>query len=229
MSASAGDDVPTKQEIEQILYDPQLVKTEAGSDLAWKYLQYVHGADPTKYGFKDQAEFDQWRDKVKRDLALSNDPPVDLKEKHTNSDVYASYSHAKDIYDQSQANGRQADKKAADGAKGKLDEIAGRASATNAGANTSDEILDLGNAGMRTFDVFVPLFNRAVAAVGTYQPANKDDLYRLYNEQRKIPFTKFVAGADEFTKLKTAVADSSNDVKGRLATDLANWQGGAAD
>jgi hypothetical protein len=229
VSASAGDDVPSKQEIEQILYDPQLMKTQAGSDLAWKYLQYVDDEDPTQYGFKDQAEFDQWRDKVKRDLALSNDPPEDVEDNHDEDDVYDSYSHAKDIYDQSQENGRQADKKAADDAKGKLDEMAGRASATNAGANTSDEILDLGNAGMRTFDVFVPLFNRAVAAVGTYQPANKDDLYKLYNEQRKIPFTKFVAGADEFTKLKTAVADSSNDVKGQLATDLANWQGGASD
>lgn len=230
MSASAGDDVPSKQEIEQILYDPQLLKTQAGSDLAWKYLEYVDDEDdPTQYGFKDQAEFEQWRDKVKRDLALSEDPPEDAEDDHDESDVYSAYSHAKDIYDQSQANGRQADKKAADDAKGKLDGMAGRASATNAGANTSDEILDLGQAGMRTFDVFVPLFDRAVAAVGTYQPANKDDLYKLYNEQRKIPFTKFVAGADEFTRLKAAVTDSSNDVKGQLATDLANWQGGAAD
>ncbi|HEY2058831.1 MAG TPA: hypothetical protein VGH57_10730 [Amycolatopsis sp.] len=240
MSASAGDDAPSKQEVDQLIYSPGLAKTDTGRDLALQYLDYVEDEDPTKYGFKDRDEFNQWRDKLKQDFSISEGdinannfvggftsdiPGVSSLEQ----DVYSAYSNAKAVYDQNQEGSRQADKKAADDAKGKLDEMAGRASATNAGANTSDEILDLGNAGMRTFDVFVPLFNRAVAAVGMYQPANKDDLYKLYNEQRKIPFTKFVAGADEFTKLKTAVADSSNDVKGQLATDLANWQGGAAD
>ncbi|QRP45348.1 hypothetical protein [Amycolatopsis sp. FDAARGOS 1241] len=227
MSASAGDDVPTKQEIEQILYDPQLAKTQAGSDLAWKYLRYVDDEDPTQYGFKDRAEFEQWRDKVKRDLALSNDPPEDLE--YGEDDVYDSYSHAKDIYDQSQANARAADKKAADDAKGKLDEQAGRASKTNAGANTSDEILNLGLPGMKTFDIWVPLFNRAVAVVGTYQPADKDDLYKRYDEQRKIPFTKFMTGADEFRALSGAVVNASTDVEGQLSTNLADWQGDAAD
>jgi hypothetical protein len=240
MSASAGDDAPSKQEVDQLIYSPGLAKTDTGRDLALQYLDYVEDEDPTKYGFKDRDEFNQWRDKLKQDFSISEGdinannfvggftsdiPGVSSLEQ----DVYSAYSNAKAVYDQNQEGSRQADKKAADDAKGKLDEMAGRASATNAGANTSDEILDLGNAGMRTFDVFVPLFNRAVAAVGTYPPASKDDLYKLYNEQRKIPFTKFVAGADEFTKLKTAVADSSNDVKGQLATDLANWQGGAAD
>ncbi|MFI5606048.1 hypothetical protein [Amycolatopsis sp. NPDC051903] len=229
MSADVGDDVPTRQEVEQMLYDPDLGKTQAGTDLAWKYLGYLDDHDPTKYGFKDEHEFEQWRDRIKRDLGLSADPPQDAEDNHGNGDVKDAYSQAKQTYDKHEADARAADKKAADDARGKLDEQADKASQTNAGANTSDEILDLGRPGMKTFDTWVPLFNRAVAVVGTYQPASTDELYKLYNEQRKIPFTKFMAGADEFTALSGAIVNASTDVEGQLSTNLADWQGDAAD
>ncbi|MEV0065262.1 hypothetical protein [Amycolatopsis sp. NPDC050768] len=229
MSADKGDDVPSRQEVEEILYDNGLGKTQAGTDLAWKYIKYVEDNDPTKYGFKDEHEFEQWRDRVKNDMALSADPPEDADDNHDNDDVYAAYSQANGIHQKNQEDARAADKKAADDAKGKLDAQAGKASATNAGVNTSDEILDLGLPGMKTFDIWVPLFNRAVALVGTYQPANRNDLYKLYDEQRKIPFTKFMTGADEFTALSGAVVNASTDVEGQLSTNLADWQGSAAD
>ncbi|WP_020662757.1 hypothetical protein [Amycolatopsis benzoatilytica] len=227
MSASARDDVPTKQEIEQMLADPSLAKTQAGTDLAWKYLEYIDDHDPTQYGFRDQHEFEQWRDNVKRDMAMSGERPTDIP--LGESAVKKAYSQAKDIYDKSQTDGRAKGKKDAEDAKAKLDEQAAKASKTDAGAGTSDEILDLGLPGMRsTFDVFIPLYNRAAQAVG-FQPVNKDDIYKLYDEQRKIPFTKFMAGADEFAKLAGAVTDASTDVAGQLSVHLADWHGAAAD
>ncbi|RJQ76965.1 hypothetical protein [Amycolatopsis panacis] len=228
MSASAGDNIPSKQEVQEIIYDPRLVGNDTGRDLALRYLDYVEDvSDPSRYGFKDKEDFNHWRDMLKDKFHISEG---DVNRADSDSStVENAYNNAKALYDKGQEDDRKADKKAADDAKSKLDDQGSRASKTDAGAGSSDEILDLGKAGMRTFDVFVPLFNRAVAVVGTYQPANKDDLYKLYDEQRKIPFTKFSAGADEFTALATAVRNASANVTGELQTDLANWEGSAAE
>ncbi|MBB4686418.1 WXG100 family type VII secretion target [Amycolatopsis jiangsuensis] len=227
MSATADDNVPSKQEVQQIIFDPRLVGNDTGRDLALRYLDYVEDEDPAEYGFTDREDFNHWRDMLKDKFHIS-EGDVNSADGYE-SDVENAYNNAKAVYDKGQEDDRKADKKAADDAKSKLDVQAGRASKTDAGAGTSDEILDLGKAGMRTFDVFVPLFNRAVAVVGTYQAANKDDLYRLYDEQRKIPFTKFSAGADEFTALAGAVTTSSTNVTGELSSTLVDWQGSAAD
>lgn len=241
MTAKEEDALPTREEVEQICAVPdQRIAWDVKRDLALQYLDYIEDEDPEECGFKDEAERNAFRDKMKQEMKISEGDinannfvggmtsSVNPWGDNLEDDIQQAYSKAKDAYDKVREEDRQGDQKAVSDGKAALDNISYKASATNPGAGSSDEILDTGLSGMKCFDIFMPLYNRAVAKVGG-APGDLGEIKRHYDEQRKIPFAKFSVGADEFTKLKDSVASSLADVSGELNSSLASWQGAASE
>ncbi|MER7858102.1 hypothetical protein ABTX61_03280 [Amycolatopsis japonica] len=239
MTAQEEDDLPTRAEVEQIINDER-IPWDVRRDLALQYIDYIEDEDPDEVGFASDEDKNGFRDAVKAQMKISegdlngnnfwggmlSDIPVinSLEES-----VQVAYGNAKGYVDKFAEEGRQANQKANADARAGLDQMASKATATNPAAETSDQILDFGKASFQNIETFVPLYNRSVAAVHSGAPADVNQLRELYDQQRKIPFGKFAAGADEFTKLKEAVATSSGDVSGEMNKNLGGWEGAAAD
>ncbi|WP_410650164.1 hypothetical protein [Amycolatopsis sp. cmx-4-54] len=239
MTAQEEDDLPTRAEVEQIINDTR-IPWDVRRDLALQYIDYIEDEDPDEVGFASDEDKNGFRDAVKAQMKISegdlngnnfwggmlSDIPVinSLEES-----VQVAYGNAKGYVDKFAEEGRQANQKANADARAGLDQMASKATATNPAAETSDQILDFGKASFQNIEIFVPLYNRSVAAVRSGAPADINQLRELYDQQRKIPFGKFAAGADEFTKLKEAVASSSGDVSGEMNKNLGGWEGAAAD
>ncbi|HET6289811.1 MAG TPA: hypothetical protein VFG15_24090 [Amycolatopsis sp.] len=239
MTAQEEDDLPTRAEVEQIINDER-IPWDVRRDLALQYLDYIEDEDPDEVGFAGDEDKNGFRDAVKAQMKISEG---DLNGNNfwggmlsdvqvinsLEESVQVAYGNAKGYVDKLAEEGRQANQKANADARAGLDQMAAKASATNPAAETSDQILDFGKPSFRNIEIFVPLYNRSVAAVRSGAPADLNQLRELYDQQRKIPFGKFAAGADEFTKLKEAVATSSGDVSGEMKKNLGGWEGAAAD
>ena len=221
-----GTDIPSRQEAEQLLDDPN-PRGEIQRGFALRYLDYVE-EDPTAYGFRDEADFNAFKEKYKERLSIS-DGDLFRSVAGAEDDVRLFYTKAKEDHDQLRADARQGDRDAVNGGASALEAVRGRSSETDPGAANSNEILDAGVSGLRAFDVWLPLYNRAVALNGGGAAVTIEEIYRLYDEQRDIPFDKFGAGAGEFEALRDAIASSSADVAGRLQSTFSSWEGAAAD
>jgi hypothetical protein len=239
VTAKEEDELPSREEVEQIVHDER-VPWDVRRDLALKYIDYVEDEDPDECGFTGEADRNGFRDAMKAKLKISEGDlnfnnlaggmtsSINPWGSSLEQDVHQAYTTAKDSYDKIREGDRQADQKSVSDGKAVLAEISNKASAMNAGTANSDTILDSGLSGLKSFDIFVPLYNRAVAKVGG-TPGDIAEIHRLYDQERHIPFAKFAIGADEFTKLKESVASSSAEVSGRLNNSLSGWQGAAAD
>ncbi|KFU83050.1 hypothetical protein SAMN04489729_4107 [Amycolatopsis lurida] len=239
MTAQEEDDLPTRAEVEQIINDTR-IPWDVRRDLALQYIDYIEDEDPDEVGFASDEDKNGFRDAVKAQMKISEG---DLNGNNfwggmlsdtqlinsLEDSVQVAYGNAKGYVDKFAEDERQANQKANADARTGLDQMASKASATNPAAETSDQILDFGKPSFRNIEIFVPLYNRSVAAVRSGTPADINQLRELYDQQRKIPFGKFAAGADEFTKLKEAVATSSADVSGEMKKNLGGWEGAAAD
>ncbi|HEV7977125.1 hypothetical protein [Amycolatopsis sp.] len=226
---NSGEDIPSRQEVDQILNDPN-VGMDVKRQLALEYIDYVEDVDnPSDAGFADEADRNGYRDYLK---SLHGDW-IDEGDINGNNggldDVKAAYTEAKTEFDKGQEKGRQGDRAAVNAGAEALQKIAGQASATNPGAATSDEILNSGAASLRVFEVFLPLVARGLAVSGGGVAIQFAEIKRLYFEQSGIPFTKFKAQADEFTAVNGAIVNSANDVSGKLRGSLDGWEGAAAD
>jgi hypothetical protein len=223
-----GQDVPSRQEVMQILNDPN-VGMAVKRQLALEYVDYVEDESPESCGFTNEADRNGFRDYLK---SLHNDWITEGDIDGNNgglSDVRDAYKEAKDEYDKSQEKGRRSDRDALNGGAAALQNITDQSSDTNPGAPTSDDILNTGVSALKVFEVFLPLVSRAVAVNGGGAVIQFGEIQRLYFEQKGIPFTKFKAEADEFTALHGAIVNSANDVAGKLRGSLADWEGAAAD
>lgn len=239
MTAKEEDDLPTRAEVEQIINDER-IPWDVRRDLALQYLDYIEDEDPDEVGFASDEDKNGFRDAVKSQMKISEGDingnnfwggmlsDTQLVNSLEDS-VQVAYGNAKGYVDKFAEEGRQANQKANADARAGLDQMAAKASPTNPAAETSDQILDFGNPSFHNIEIFVPLYNRSVAVVGGGTPADTKQLRELYDQQRKIPFGKFAAGADEFTKLRDAVATSSGDVSGEMKKNLGGWEGAAAD
>ncbi len=239
MTAKEEDDLPTRAEVEQIINDER-IPWDVRRDLALQYLDYIEDEDPDEVGFSSDEDKNGFRDAVKAQMKISEG---DLNGNNfwggmlsdtqlinsLEDSVQVAYGNAKGHVDKLAEEDRQANQKANADARAGLDQMASKASATNPAAETSDQILDFGKPSFRNIEIFVPLYNRSVAVVGGGGPADVNQLRELYDQQRKIPFGKFAAGADEFTKLRDAVATSSGDVSGEMKKNLGGWEGASAD
>ncbi|MFK0243670.1 hypothetical protein ACIQUM_03160 [Amycolatopsis azurea] len=239
MTAKEEDDLPTRAEVEQIINDER-IPWDVRRDLALQYIDYIEDEDPDEVGFASDEDKNGFRDAVKAQMKISEG---DLNGNNVwggmlsdtqlinslEDSVQVAYGNAKGYVDKFAAEDRQTNQKANTDARAGLDQMASKASATNPAAETSDQILDFGKPSFHNIEIFVPLYNRSVAVVGGGTAADINQLRELYDQQRKIPFGKFAAGADEFTKLKDAVATSSGDVSGEMKKNLGGWEGAAAD
>lgn len=221
-----GSDIPSRHEAEQLLDDPN-PRGEIQRGFALRYLDYVE-EDPRAYGFRDEADFDQFKEKYKERLSISDGDMV-RNLAGAEDDVKYYYAKAKEDHDQLRADLRHGDRDAVNCGASALEAVRGRSSETSPGTANSNEILDAGLSGLRAFDVWLPLYNRSLGVTGGGAAVPIDEIYRLYDEQRDIPFDKFEAGAGEFATLRAAVADSSDDVAAKLQINLSSWQGTAAD
>ncbi|SFB31570.1 hypothetical protein SAMN05216266_10880 [Amycolatopsis marina] len=227
--AAVGDgaaDIPSRQEVEQLLDDPN-PRGEIQRGFALRYLDYVE-EDPTAYGFRDEADFHAFKEKYKERLSIS-DGDLFRSLAGAEDDVQYYYTKAKEDHDKIRADARQGDRDAVNGGASALEAIRGRSSEANPGAANSNEILDAGLSGLRAFDVWLPLYNRSLAIIGGGAAVPLEEIYRLYDEQRDIPFDKFDAGAGELATLRDAIDGSSAEVEGKLQSAFSTWEGAAAD
>lgn len=239
MTAKEEDDLPTRAEVEQIINDER-IPWDVRRDLALQYIDYIEDEDPDEVGFASDEDKNGFRNAIKSQMKISEGDingnnfwggmlsDTQLINSLEDS-VQVAYGNAKGYVDKFAEEGRQANQKANADARAGLDQMASKATDTNPAAETSDQILDFGNPSFKNIEIFVPLYNRSVAVVRGGSPADSKQLRELYDQQRKIPFGKFAAGADEFTKLRDAVATSSGDVSGEMKKNLGGWEGAAAD
>ncbi|MBB5954900.1 uncharacterized protein YukE [Saccharothrix tamanrassetensis] len=102
--------------------------------------------------------------------------------------------------------------------------------ASGSGTKTSDELLDAGQAGLKVFEKFMPVWNnRPGDCLGS--TSNLDfggQIQTPYNEQRGMNFQKLLMEADEFSTAKSKIDEMKSDVDGKLKTLYGEWEGKAA-
>lgn len=228
MSAADETEIPSYREVEQIVAD-EGIDFDTRRGLMLRYLDYVEDEDVTAYGFRDEDHFEDFKERYMSSDTMKISTGDLVWEHSSEGDVEEDYTKAKAAYDRNRDGDRQRDRDAVSDGKGELEAIKGKSSSTEAGAENSNAILDTGVASLRVFDTFIPLYNRALGLVGGGAGAEVAEIYRLYDEQRDIPFGTFKAAEAEFTTVKEAVAESAEDVAGGLKSTLSAWEGAAAD
>ncbi|WP_037314758.1 hypothetical protein [Amycolatopsis orientalis] len=228
VGGDTGHDIPSRAEVEKILNDPNIDR-DTKRELALNYIDYIEDESPESCGFASEEERNRFRDHIKSmngdwitegDLNF-NDGSLD--------EVQKAYKTAHEKYDANQAAGRQGDRDALNKDAAKTQEIAGRATETDPGCANSNDIMVPGLSGFKVYEIFHPLYVRALGLAGGGAAVSLGELQRLYHEQDNIPFNLFKASADELTAVGTAVAGSAQDVSGKLGNSLGTWEGPAAD
>ncbi|WP_414935905.1 hypothetical protein [Amycolatopsis sp. cmx-11-51] len=228
VGGDTGHDIPSRAEVEKILNDPNIDR-DTKRELALNYIDYIEDESPESCGFASEADRNGFRDYLK---SMNGDW---ITESDINSndgyleDVQTAYKTAHEKYDANQAAGRQGERDALNKDAAKTQEIAGRATETDPGCANSNDIMVPGLSGFKVYEIFHPLYVRALSFAGGGAAIALGELQRLYHEQDNIPFTLFKASADELTALGTAVSGSSEDVSGKLGNSLGTWEGPAAD
>ncbi|MFD5091126.1 WXG100 family type VII secretion target [Amycolatopsis thailandensis] len=228
VGGDTGHDIPSRAEVEKILNDPNIDR-DTKRELALNYLDYIEDESPESCGFASEADRNGFRDYVK---SMNGDwiTESDLNDNYAPIDeVKKSYKAAHEKYDANQAAGRQGDRDALNKDAAKTQEIAGRATETDPGCANSNDIMVPGLSGFKVYEIFHPIYVRALSLAGGGAAVALTELQRLYHEQDNIPFNLFKASADELTAVGTAIAGSAQDVSGKLGNSLGTWEGAAAD
>ncbi|UMP02126.1 hypothetical protein [Amycolatopsis sp. EV170708-02-1] len=228
VGGDTGHDIPSRAEVEKILNDPNIDR-DTKRELALNYIDYIEDETPESCGFASEAERNGFRDYIKSmngdwitesDIG-SNDAYLE--------DVQKAYKTAHEKYDANQAAGRQGDRDALNKDAAKTQEIAGRATETDPGCANSNDIMVPGLSGFKVYEIFHPLYVRALGLAGGGAAISLAELQRLYHEQDNIPFNLFKTSAEELTAVGTAVTGSAQDVSGKLGNSLGTWEGAAAE
>ncbi|MFE6614123.1 WXG100 family type VII secretion target [Amycolatopsis sp. NPDC057786] len=228
VGGDTGHDIPSRAEVEKILNDPNIDR-DTKRELALNYIDYIEDETPESCGFASEAERNGFRDHIKSmngdwitegDLNVNDGSLVE---------VQAAYKTAHEKYDANQAAGRQGDRDALNRDAAKTQEIAGRATETDPGCANSNDIMVPGLSGFKVYEIFHPLYVRALGLAGGGAAVSLSELQRLYHEQDNIPFNLFKTSAEELTAVGTAVTGSAQDVSGKLGNSLGTWEGAAAE
>ncbi|WP_409489766.1 hypothetical protein [Amycolatopsis sp. cmx-11-12] len=228
VGGDVGHDIPSRAEVEKILNDPNIDR-DTKRELALNYIDYIEDESPESCGFASEADRNGFRDHIK---SMNGDwiTESDIGDNDGYlEDVQAAYKTAHEKYDANQAAGRQGDRDALNKDAAKTQEIAGRATETDPGCANSNDIMVPGLSGFKVYEIFHPLYVRALGLAGGGAAVSLGELQRLYHEQDNIPFNLFKASADELTAVNTAIAGSAQDVSGKLGNSLGTWEGAAAD
>lgn len=228
VGGDVGHDIPSRAEVEKILNDPNIDR-DTKRELALNYIDYIEDESPESCGFASEADRNGFRDYIK---SMNGDwiTESDIGDNDGYlEDVQAAYKTAHEKYDANQAAGRQGDRDALNKDAAKTQEIAGRATETDPGCANSNDIMVPGLSGFKVYEIFHPLYVRALGLAGGGAAVSLGELQRLYHEQDNIPFNLFKASADELTAVNTAIAGSAQDVSGKLGNSLGTWEGTAAD
>ncbi|AGM03300.1 hypothetical protein [Amycolatopsis keratiniphila] len=228
VGGGGGHDIPSRAEVEKILNDPNIDR-DTKRELALNYIDYIEDETPESCGFASEAERNGFRDYIKSmngDWITEGDLNVN---DGSLGEVQAAYKTAQEKYDANQAAGRQGDRDALNKDAAKTQEIGGRATETDPGCANSNDIMVPGLSGFKVYEIFHPLYVRALSLAGGGAAISLGELQRLYHEQDNIPFNLFKASADELTAVGTAIAGSAQDVSGKLGNSLGTWEGPAAE
>ncbi|GLZ30472.1 hypothetical protein Lesp02_26610 [Lentzea sp. NBRC 105346] len=95
---------------------------------------------------------------------------------------------------------------------------------------TSDELLDAGAPGLRFFEKFIPVYQKAAPVCGHngQAPDLKGYIYKNYDEVREIDFGKFREDADKIHKATETLDNHENEMT-RAWGQLGSWEGDAAN
>jgi hypothetical protein len=228
VGGDTGHDIPSRAEVEKILNDPNIDR-DTKRELALNYIDYIEDETPESCGFASEDERNRFRDYIK---SMNGDwiTESDIGDNTAYlEDVQAAYKTAHEKYDANQAAGRQGDRDALNKDAAKTQEIAGRATETDPGCANSNDIMVPGLSGFKVYEIFHPLYVRALSLAGGGAAVSLGELQRLYHEQDNIPFNLFKASADELAAVGTAITGSAQDVSGKLGNSLGTWEGAAAD
>ncbi|MGY6656341.1 hypothetical protein ACXIZN_29650 [Amycolatopsis sp. TRM77291] len=228
VGGDTGHDIPSRAEVEKILNDPNIDR-DTKRELALNYIDYIEDETPESCGFASEAERNGFRDYIK---SMNGDWITESDIGDNNAyleDVQAAYKTAHEKYDANQATGRQGDRDALNRDAAKTQEIAGRATETDPGCANSNDIMVPGLSGFKVYEIFHPLYVRALGLAGGGAAVSLAELQRLYHEQDNIPFNLFKTSAEELTAVGTAVTGSAQDVSGKLGNSLGTWEGAAAE
>ncbi|MBE1581582.1 hypothetical protein ACFORH_22530 [Amycolatopsis roodepoortensis] len=228
VGGDTGHDIPSRAEVEKILNDPNIDR-DTKRELALNYIDYIEDETPESCGFASEAERNGFRDYIK---SMNGDWITESDIGDNNAyleDVKAAYKTAHEKYDANQAAGRQGDRDALNRDAAKTQEIAGRATETDPGCANSNDIMVPGLSGFKVYEIFHPLYVRALGLAGGGAAVSLAELQRLYHEQDNIPFNLFKTSAEELTAVGTAVTGSAQDVSGKLGNSLGTWEGAAAE
>lgn len=228
MSAESETEIPSYHEVEEILADDK-IDFDTRRALALEYLDYVEEEDVTEYGFRDEAHFQEFREKYMSSETLKISDGDIAWNDAGESYIEDTYAKAKEAFDRNRDADRQGSRDAVNKGSSDLEAIKGKTSSTEPGAENSNAILDTGAPSLKCFEIFIPRYNRALGLAGGGGGMDTAEIRRFYDEQRDIPFGKFKAGAAEFSTVKDAVSKSSTDVSGGLKPTLSAWEGSAAD
>lgn len=139
-----------------------------------------------------------------------------------------------DAQDAAEAN-KKNDKNISD-SQNRLDDIeksANKGDVGGSGVNNSNEILDQGAAALKYMSDFLPLYEKVGSSFkgGDQAKAVSEmkKIYVRYDEQRDIPFDKFVDESEKVKKTADTARDSSADMGNQLSGLFEHWSGKAAE
>ena len=210
--------LPTIQEVQQIVDDPQIAD-DTKRELLTQYFDAIDGQDPVHYGFSND---DQRKQLLEQYQDRFDFTPLDLR---NGPYAYEAYSKAQGQHDAHLDAAREAAKRAVDDGGSRLDGMKG--SETSPGAGNSNELLDAGAAGLDTFRTWLPVYRkaRAIVAPDLADYRFEQDVLERYDEQRDIPFDKFLAGAGEIVQVREAVVDAAPTQNQAMQNLFGQWEG----
>ncbi|WP_431925136.1 WXG100 family type VII secretion target [Amycolatopsis tucumanensis] len=209
--------LPTIEEVRQLVDDPG-IDDETKRTLLVRYFDAIGDVDPVVYGFANENE--------KKELLESYQDRFGFTDRDLQDGAFAydAYSAAQGKHDANMQAAREAQARAVDDGKARLDSMKG--SDTSPGAANSNEILDAGVPGLDSFRVWLPVYSRARAVAAPGLPDFRlQELIDRYDEQRDIPFDKFAAGVTEIVQVRESVADAAPSQNSAMQALFGSWEG----
>ncbi|MEU0469173.1 hypothetical protein ABZ215_34665 [Amycolatopsis sp. NPDC006131] len=209
--------LPTIEEVRQLVDDPG-IDDETKRTLLVRYFDAIGDVDPVVYGFANENE--------KKELLESYQDRFGFTDRDLQDGAFAydAYSAAQGKHDANMQAAREAQARAVDDGKARLDSLKG--SDTSPGAANSNEILDAGVPGLDSFRVWLPVYSRARAVAAPGLPDFRlQELIDRYDEQRDIPFDKFAAGVTEIVQVRESVADAAPSQNSAMQALFGSWEG----
>ncbi|MBV9843513.1 MAG: hypothetical protein JOZ47_00365 [Kutzneria sp.] len=216
-------DSPKWDDVKKLLDDPN-VPDDQKKALVLAYASTSDGQN--SWGLAPREELDPYRDKY--GVSWGDVTGHSFSSGDVDQDATDAYNKAKESADKGR---KQHDEDVNNGKHG-LDDAANRAQDGGTGVGKSDDLLDMGKAGLRFFDNFLPLYGKLPDVVVKSPPQGvtmtSDFMHQRYDEHRGIDFTHF----DDDVKELHAAAKTERDQHEQMANKLgglwSHWSGGAS-